>query len=188
MLKGFHNTTLEEIASHAGFGKGTIYNYFSSKEELFYAIIDRLGKDTFAVARAAVRGSDGNAREQLAAYAEAIISQARNNADLFNLIVREISYLNSEKYGRKLAEIHRRGQKIGELLAGPIRREIRAGTIRLSDPLWLAAMFDGMVRAYCMLRFRPYRQWPRERKGSENPGAMIVSVFFDGVTQRKRKV
>jgi AcrR family transcriptional regulator len=187
-LKGFHNTTLEEIASHAGFGKGTIYNYFSSKEELFYGIIDRLAEDTFTVAQAAVRASGGNAREQLAAYADAMISHARENAHLFNLIMRETSYLNSEKYESKIAEIHKRTQKIWVTLARPITREIRAGTIGPSEPLWLAAMFDGMVRIYCMMKFGAIQQWPPERSGAENPGAMIVSIFFDGVTRRKRKV
>ncbi|MCF6093632.1 TetR/AcrR family transcriptional regulator [Microaerobacter geothermalis] len=32
--KGFHMTKIEEIAQHAGVGKGTVYEYFSSKEEL----------------------------------------------------------------------------------------------------------------------------------------------------------
>lgn len=33
--KGFHLTKVDEIAKQAGIGKGTIYEYFSSKEELF---------------------------------------------------------------------------------------------------------------------------------------------------------
>ncbi len=37
--KGFRATTLDEIAEKSEFGKGTIYNYFSSKEEIFTEII-----------------------------------------------------------------------------------------------------------------------------------------------------
>lgn len=33
--KGFHNTKIEEIAKHAGIGKGTVYEYFSGKKEIF---------------------------------------------------------------------------------------------------------------------------------------------------------
>ncbi|MBN2851240.1 MAG: TetR/AcrR family transcriptional regulator [Clostridia bacterium] len=33
--KGYENTTIEQIADHAGIGLGTAYNYFKSKEELF---------------------------------------------------------------------------------------------------------------------------------------------------------
>jgi TetR/AcrR family fatty acid metabolism transcriptional regulator len=37
--KGYHNTRMEEIAIAAGAGKGTIYEYFSSKMELFHDIL-----------------------------------------------------------------------------------------------------------------------------------------------------
>ncbi|MGI6434113.1 MAG: TetR/AcrR family transcriptional regulator [Syntrophomonadaceae bacterium] len=37
--KGYHNTRMEEIALVAGAGKGTIYEYFNSKLELFQEIL-----------------------------------------------------------------------------------------------------------------------------------------------------
>lgn len=33
--KGFHNTKMNEIAVNAGVGKGTLYEYFSSKQDIF---------------------------------------------------------------------------------------------------------------------------------------------------------
>ncbi len=33
--KGYHETKMNEIAQKAGIGKGTVYEYFSSKQELF---------------------------------------------------------------------------------------------------------------------------------------------------------
>ena len=33
--KGFYKATIEEIAEQADVGKGTVYEYFSSKKELF---------------------------------------------------------------------------------------------------------------------------------------------------------
>ena len=33
--KGFHSTKIEEIAQGAGVGKGTIYEYFKNKQEIF---------------------------------------------------------------------------------------------------------------------------------------------------------
>ena len=38
--KGYHNATIAEIAEEAGIGKGTVYWYFSSKEELFAGMVD----------------------------------------------------------------------------------------------------------------------------------------------------
>lgn len=33
--KGFHNTKMDEIAQNAGVGKGTLYEYFKNKQEIF---------------------------------------------------------------------------------------------------------------------------------------------------------
>src|ERR1700694_3763075 len=41
-LQGYHSTTLDDVLSASGVGKGNFYYYFKSKEELGYAIIDRL--------------------------------------------------------------------------------------------------------------------------------------------------
>jgi len=38
--KGFHNITVNQIALNANVAKGTIYEYFKSKEEILFAIIE----------------------------------------------------------------------------------------------------------------------------------------------------
>ena len=38
---GFHATTIDQIARHAGISKGLIYNYFRSKDDLLGEIINR---------------------------------------------------------------------------------------------------------------------------------------------------
>ncbi|MGQ9618393.1 MAG: TetR/AcrR family transcriptional regulator [Candidatus Aminicenantia bacterium] len=38
---GFHNSTMDSIALVAKLGKGTIYYYFKSKEEIFFTLIKR---------------------------------------------------------------------------------------------------------------------------------------------------
>ena len=37
---GYHATKIQEIADAAGIGKGTVYEYFRTKEELFLAVYD----------------------------------------------------------------------------------------------------------------------------------------------------
>ncbi len=41
-LQGYHCTSLDDVLRESGVGKGNFYYYFKSKEELGYAIIDRL--------------------------------------------------------------------------------------------------------------------------------------------------
>src|SRR3954452_19965820 len=42
--KGFHRTTIREIAQEAGIADGTIYNYFANKDALLLGILDRLNE------------------------------------------------------------------------------------------------------------------------------------------------
>ncbi len=40
-VRGFNNTSVDEILKQSGVGKGNFYYYFKSKEELGFAILDR---------------------------------------------------------------------------------------------------------------------------------------------------
>lgn len=184
-LKGYHNATLEEIARHAEFGKGTIYNYFNSKEALFFGIIDQLARETLDIAQSAIESSNGSARDQLTAYAKAVISHSRANSDLFHLIFQEIHRLNSDEYEKKLRQLRAHARKVWEIMARPLEREMHTGKIKPSDPIRLIEFFDGMVRLFCM------NQHGRSRNltGKEIHDAVtfIVNIFFDGITERRRK-
>jgi AcrR family transcriptional regulator len=46
--EGFHKTTINHVARHAGISKGLIYNYFKSKEELLFEIIKRSVDEVFS--------------------------------------------------------------------------------------------------------------------------------------------
>ena len=41
-LRGYHSTSLDDVLRESGVGKGNFYYYFKSKEDLGYAIIDRV--------------------------------------------------------------------------------------------------------------------------------------------------
>jgi len=41
-LRGYHRTALDDVLQESGAGKGNFYHYFRSKEDLGYAILDRL--------------------------------------------------------------------------------------------------------------------------------------------------
>ncbi len=43
-VKGYHCTTLDDVLRESGVGKGNFYHYFKSKEELGYAILERIAQ------------------------------------------------------------------------------------------------------------------------------------------------
>lgn len=44
-VRGYHRTALEDVLRESGTAKGNFYHHFRSKEELGYAILDRLLRD-----------------------------------------------------------------------------------------------------------------------------------------------
>src|SRR2546423_10605965 len=66
--RGFHQASMDEIAEGAGISKMMLYNYFGSKEGLYFAYVNLAYRDIVAAidqAVAAVAGEGGTAEEQL---------------------------------------------------------------------------------------------------------------------------
>src|SRR5689334_13123417 len=47
--KGFHGATIDEVAKAAGFTKGAVYSNFTSKDDLFLALLDDRSDRQFAI-------------------------------------------------------------------------------------------------------------------------------------------
>ena len=42
--KGYDRASLQEIIDETGLSKGAIYHHFTSKEDIFYSVCDRIGR------------------------------------------------------------------------------------------------------------------------------------------------
>ena len=83
---GFERANVDGISLAAGYAKGTIYNYFPSKEELFLAVVEE------ASAQAAATGTapaDASAWERLTATLAGFCSWAGQQDPLARVLVRE---------------------------------------------------------------------------------------------------
>lgn len=56
--QGFENTSMSEIANRVGGSKATLYNYFSSKEEIFAAVMESSATEKIAIAFNILEDSD----------------------------------------------------------------------------------------------------------------------------------
>jgi AcrR family transcriptional regulator len=63
--RGYTGTLIADIAAKAGVGKGTIYEYFNSKEDLFFAVFEWFVRATEADAKVSVQALGGSASERL---------------------------------------------------------------------------------------------------------------------------
>jgi TetR/AcrR family transcriptional regulator, fatty acid metabolism regulator protein len=69
--KGFQNATISEISKEAGCSEATIYEYFGTKEDLLFAIPEKISKESIAETERAlsyIKGAEGRMRALLLAY------------------------------------------------------------------------------------------------------------------------
>jgi TetR/AcrR family transcriptional regulator, cholesterol catabolism regulator len=83
---GLERANIDAISVVAGYAKGTIYNYFASKEDLFLAVVQSASKE--AAARS-LTPQDAPARARLRASLEGFCSWARDEDALARVFVRE---------------------------------------------------------------------------------------------------
>jgi len=65
--KGFHQVSMQEIAAAAEFGTGTLYHFFSSKEDLFFELLVATAEECLGLVLPALKGP-GDERYRLAQY------------------------------------------------------------------------------------------------------------------------
>ena len=88
--KGFHPTTIKDIAREAGVADGTIYNYFANKPALLIGILDRM-KDAVLQDVTFIEFSEVDFRTFMKAYLKhPLMALKADNFELFRVVMSEI--------------------------------------------------------------------------------------------------
>jgi AcrR family transcriptional regulator len=123
--KPFHEVTLDHIAKKAKLGKGTIYLYFESKDDLYVGLIlegvESLLAELEAKAKSAAH--DG-AWRQLEGIVDALLAFGRGFPHLETIMRSGIATSD--------ARLEEKRSKIAAICTGVIRRGVRSG--ELDDP------------------------------------------------------
>ena len=122
--RGLERANIDAISLAAGYAKGTIYNYFASKEELFLAVVEEACAQATASASAPPQAS---ARERLRATLAAFCAWAGANEGFARVLVRECLMGTPE-----LQRTHGRGRGAapGRARGDPPRRSARGESSR----------------------------------------------------------
>ncbi len=136
----YHLVTMDEIARAARVGKGTLYRYFPSKEDLYVAIVD----DAFALLTRRLEAEQAGVAPPATALRRmvtAIVETFAQHLPSFRLVHRGEGRL----FVRKKEVIRARRVHIARLLAAVLDRGVQAGAFRKLDPVLAPSMLIGMV-------------------------------------------
>ena len=131
---------MDEIAREGHVGKGTLYRYFASKEDLYLAIVDQ----AFALLiqrLEAEHGAESTPTVTLGRMIEAIVETFARHLPFFRLVHRGEGRL----FLRKKQVIRARRAHIARLLAEVLDRGVETGAFRKVDRTLAPSMLIGMV-------------------------------------------
>lgn len=154
--RGFANTRMADIADHAEVGKGTVYEYFEGKEELYFAVFEWINqKISERIEGSLKRG--GSAREQLAAVIGESATVVTEMRDIYSLNLdfwascrgsahegrfkASIDGLYRE-YRGLMTDLITRGQAEGDFRADVDARALAAGVVGAFDGLGIQYWID----------------------------------------------
>lgn len=143
---------MSAIARQAAVSKGTLYNYFTNKADLFAAFVEQCCREKLPVALAPVQ-EDSPARETLTAVARAMVRLITqpDSLMLYRIIVSE-----APRFPQLGAVFWENGPRVAiATLANWIREQEALGTLRTEDPVFAAEQFF----ALCQTRIAHLRRF-----------------------------
>jgi AcrR family transcriptional regulator len=146
--KGFHDTTMEEVANSAGVAKGTIYLYFQSKEHLLLALKrDFMQGLTDAVANIVAEaiedleaGKATDYRDIIDAIFEAVVDYHTKRRDAVEVVVRQSP---SPDLVNEALELER---DYLALVTSAFRTGMEYGLVHTEDPEMTAHLITAAIR------------------------------------------
>lgn len=175
---GFDVARIDAISRDAGLGKGTVYNYFASKQELFGAVIQEGARRAVERFRAADPG--GSVRDRLLAVAEADVSLVREDEAFIKVLVREAMSFRPETYPIVTRHLLPYISAVAEILRDGVDR----GLVRSDKPVdQLALMFVGTLSMLYVQHWGSNGAWPT----LEEIPDLAVTAYLDGAGARTRE-
>src|SRR5690348_11581011 len=106
--KGYHNITLEHVATHVGMSRGAIYGNFKDRDELFMAVLESRWQPIIPAFK-----QGATLREQMRILAEAVIAAAPGRqASALRALEFQIYALTHPKMRAKLERYSAEGYRL----------------------------------------------------------------------------
>ncbi len=167
----YHEVRTDEIAAKLGVGKGTLYRYFRSKEELYFAtVVEGLEDMHRAVIR--VLETEAPLRSVIEGLVRTVLQYFWNRRDFFVLLYRMEPRLDPEKRTRW----QKRREEVLRRVTALLRRELPRRSVALAHPRMAVEILLGMTRSACLYR--------GASDSLSELARLVASIFLEGVAGR----
>jgi AcrR family transcriptional regulator len=172
--KGYHGTSMRDLAAALGLTQGSLYHHWAGKEELLFAIIDRISDEFLKAIEPIVQGTASPA-EKLRAAARAHIRIIVENLETATVFLHEWKVLSPEYKERIRAKRDRYEGLFRQILAeGIAQGEFRSLEVKYAALLCLSAL-NWIYQWYS----------PRGELTAEEIADQYVDLFLRGLDLRR---
>ena len=176
--KGFQSATMAEIAEAAEYSVGALYQYFSSKEDLFISIVvDKMKEMTKGLT--SVLKDRKSAIEKVRAYVQIFRNLIQENEQFMRILIHETDitrFAPRISPNQAIREFHEQQDMIVEKM---FAEGVKKKAFRGLPPKLMAAVFKGVV-------VHSIAEWlfGEHDTSLENHMNVYVDIFLNGVTKR----
>jgi len=163
--KGYHATSMQDIAEAVGLYKGSLYHYISSKEDLLARVFERGMGDLLVEVERIANDTSLAPSAQLRLIIAAHVAAVADNLDALTVYLHEFRTLTSDS----LALVRGQHERYSRLVAGIVTRGVDCGELQARDVRLATLGLIGMCNWLC--------QWYRP-EGRLQP-AQIAESFAD---------
>lgn len=144
--KPFHKVLLDHVARAAGVGKGTLYLYFKSKDELFLAVLLREFSALIDSLEVYLHENGDDPEAQITGVIDRLIKHLYDNAVFFELLRGAILKLPENDMWRE------KRSRLRKVMENVIRNGVEKGVFADSNPAITAQYIPGIIRSVCLHR------------------------------------
>ena len=166
--KSYHDVKMDEVAHAAGVGKGTVYLYFDSKENLYLEIIGSAFEELVALIEKEIAKAQA-APKKLAQMLEVIFRFFGEHKDVLRILSRDETHLIREHF--ELTEHWRRRGL--DLYQEIIEKGIKEGSFKAVNAKITALIIYGLIRSVTFY----YGETKRPEKVAEE----VYSILAEGI-------
>ena len=176
---GFYNSTVAEIAKESEFAIGTLYQFFTNKEELYYTMM--IEKFDFLYRTLQVKVSENNTcLEKLSCLVEEVLFFIEQHVDFFKIFTWELNVLNSNMNNQLKDQLVGKHFTYIQLISDVIKEGFKEGVLKQGNADDLSTALVGMMNIFSF-------NWiyNRQQESLTSKVPTIVNLFLDGARRKE---
>jgi len=171
---GYARSTIADVAQQAGIGKGTVYGYFASKEELFFALFNWYGEQAMPEID---HGQSSSAREIMLIFTMQLMESVVESIEMFPLTLEFWAASASDVLrDRMKGAMDALYDKYRHLIAGILQQGVSTGEFKPDTPV--EALASGIMGTLDALGLQ---YWMNPSFAIHDTGLCTIQAMLDGI-------